>query len=166
MVQYMRSREVADDGPHAAEAGGARAYLGLQGARRLTHLLLVAVLFAARLWINRRGWFGRHTVPPSGLRRREGLVLRDRLVSLGPTFIKLGQMLAMRLDLLPVEYLQALSSLQDAVPPFPTQDARTIIAQELGASPDTLFARFDPIPVAAASLGQVYRARLQTGHVS
>jgi predicted unusual protein kinase regulating ubiquinone biosynthesis (AarF/ABC1/UbiB family) len=72
-------------------------------------------------------------------------------------------MLAMRLDMLPVEYLQVLASLQDAVPPFPTKHARTIIAQELGASPDTLFARFNPIPVASASLGQVYRARLHTG---
>ena len=126
--QYMKSREVAADGPHAAEAGGARAYLGLQGAWCLTHLLLAFALFGARLWINRRGWFGRHAIPPSELRRREGLVLRDRLVSLGPTFIKLGQMLAVRLDLLPVEYLQTLSSLQDAVPPFPTKHARTIFA--------------------------------------
>jgi predicted unusual protein kinase regulating ubiquinone biosynthesis (AarF/ABC1/UbiB family) len=163
MVQYMKSREVAADGSHAAEAAGARAYLGLQGAWCLTHLVFVFALFGARLWINRRGWFGRHAIPPSELRRREGLVLRDRLVSLGPTFIKLGQMLAMRLDLLPVEYLQTLSSLQDAVPPFPTKHARTIIAQELGASPDSLFSRFDPMPVAAASLGQVYRARLRTG---
>jgi predicted unusual protein kinase regulating ubiquinone biosynthesis (AarF/ABC1/UbiB family) len=84
-------------------------------------------------------------------------------VTLGPTFIKLGQMLAMRLDLLPVEYLQTLSRLQDAVPPFPTKQARTIIVQELGANPEVLFARFDTIPVAAASLAQVYRARLQTG---
>jgi predicted unusual protein kinase regulating ubiquinone biosynthesis (AarF/ABC1/UbiB family) len=164
MVQYyMRSRESADDRPHTAEAGAARVCLGLQGAWHLTHLLLVFVFFGARLWINRRGWFGRHAILPSELRRREGQALRDKLVSLGPTFIKLGQMLAMRLDLLPVEYLQMLSSLQDAVPPFPTKQARTIIAQELGASPDTLFSRFDPNPVAAASLGQVYRARLHTG---
>jgi predicted unusual protein kinase regulating ubiquinone biosynthesis (AarF/ABC1/UbiB family) len=120
-------------------------------------------LFAARVWINRRGWFGRHTISPSDLRRREGVILRDKLIALGPTFIKLGQMLAMRLDLLPGEYLQALVSLQDSVPPFATKRARRIIAEELGAAPETLFGRFDAHPVAAASLGQVYRARLKTG---
>jgi predicted unusual protein kinase regulating ubiquinone biosynthesis (AarF/ABC1/UbiB family) len=163
MVQHPRLREVADDGTHTAEVGAAQAYLRLKGAWRLTHLLLIFVLFAVRIWINRRGWFGRHTIPQRELRRREGEVLRDRLVTLGPTFIKLGQMLAMRFDLLPAEYLQALVSLQDSVPPFPTKRARTIIAQELGATPETLFARFNPIPVASASLGQVYRARLKTG---
>jgi predicted unusual protein kinase regulating ubiquinone biosynthesis (AarF/ABC1/UbiB family) len=163
MVEHMRFRGVADDGTHTAEVGATLAYLRLKGAWRLSYLVLVFALFAAHVWINRRGWFGRHTVPPSELRRREAVILRDRLVALGPTFIKLGQMLAMRLDLLPIEYMQTLSSLQDAVPPFPTQQARAIIAQELGNSPDTLFASFDPMPVAAASLGQVYRARLQTG---
>jgi predicted unusual protein kinase regulating ubiquinone biosynthesis (AarF/ABC1/UbiB family) len=72
-------------------------------------------------------------------------------------------MLAMRLDLLPVEYLQTLASLQDAAPPFPTKHARTIIIQKLEASPETIFACFDPVPVASASLGQVYQARLHTG---
>ena len=125
--------------------------------------MLVLALFAARVWINRRGWFGHHTIGPSELRRHEGAILRDKLVALGRIFIKVGQMLAMRLDLLPVEYLQALTSLQDAVSPFPTKHARTIMMQELGASPETLFAHFNPIPVAAASLEEVYRARLHAG---
>src|SRR5262245_42991312 len=163
MVQYMRSQNSTGDSPQTAEAGAVRACLGLRGAWHLIHLVLVFICFGMRLWINRRGWFGRHAILPSELRRREGQVLRAKLVSLGPTFIKLGQTLAMRLDLLPVEYLRELSSLQDAVPPFPTKQARTVIAQELGASPDTLFSRFNPYPVAAASLGQVYRARLHTG---
>jgi predicted unusual protein kinase regulating ubiquinone biosynthesis (AarF/ABC1/UbiB family) len=85
------------------------------------------------------------------------------LTALGPTFIKIGQTLATRLDLIPIEYLQALASLQDAVPPLPTAHAQAIITQELGAPLDTLFARFDLIPVVAASLGQVYRARLHAG---
>src|SRR5262245_38638527 len=106
MVQYLRFREAADDVIRTVEVGAARAYLGLKGACRLTHLLLIFTLFAVRIWINRRGWFGRHTIARLELRRREGEVLRDRLVALGPTFIKLGQMLAMRLDLLPAEYLQ------------------------------------------------------------
>jgi len=138
-------------------------HLGYVGVRRLLHLLIVFALFATRGSLARRSWFGRHAVATTARRQWEGERLRNILVALGPTFIKIGQMLATRLDLLPVEYLQALASLQDAVPPFPVDEARAIIAEELGASPDTLFARFNPIPVAAASLGQVYRARLATG---
>jgi predicted unusual protein kinase regulating ubiquinone biosynthesis (AarF/ABC1/UbiB family) len=151
-------------GRSTAEPTVADARLGWKGALRLVQLLLVFTFFATRVWLNRHPWFGRYRrLSPALRQRREGTLLCDILVALGPTFIKIGQMLAMRLDLLPVEYLQALSSLQDAVPPFPTKHARTIIAQELGASADSLFARFDPIPLAAASLGQVYQARLQTG---
>jgi predicted unusual protein kinase regulating ubiquinone biosynthesis (AarF/ABC1/UbiB family) len=72
-------------------------------------------------------------------------------------------MLATRLDLLPVQYLRALASLQDAVPPFPTGQARAIIAAALDSPVETVFADFHPIPIAAASLRQVYRARLHTG---
>jgi hypothetical protein len=64
MAQHLRILEVADDGPHTAEAGGPRASLGLWGTWRLTHLVLVLALFAARVWINRRGWFGRHSISP------------------------------------------------------------------------------------------------------
>src|SRR6266511_4178991 len=138
-------------------------HLGYVGVRRLLHLGFVFALFATRGSLARRSWFGRHAVATTARRQWEGERLRNILVALGPTFIKIGQMLATRLELLPVEYLQALASLQDAVPPFPVDEARAIIAEELGASPDTLFARFNPIPVAAASLGQVYRARLATG---
>jgi predicted unusual protein kinase regulating ubiquinone biosynthesis (AarF/ABC1/UbiB family) len=130
---------------------------------RLLHLLIVFALFVTRVWLTRRGWFSRHPASPTVRCQREGERLRDILVALGPTFIKIGQTLATRLDLLPVEYLQALASLQDAVPPFPVEHARAIIAEELGISPDTFFMRFNPIPVAAASLGQVYRAQLPTG---
>jgi ubiquinone biosynthesis protein len=87
----------------------------------------------------------------------------DMLQDLGPTFIKFGQMLANRPDLLPPEFIQELRRLQDQVVPFDTALARTSIEQELGAPLDTLFPEFEPEPFAAGSIAQVYRARTAEG---
>ena len=89
--------------------------------------------------------------------------LRDGLVRLGPTFIKIGQSLGTRADLLPLAYIKALAELQDQVPAFANDVAFDRIEQELGRPVGELFAEIDPEPVAAASLGQVYRGRLHTG---
>jgi len=96
-------------------------------------------------------------------RNRRAQWLVGTLLDLGPTFIKLGQALSTRADLLPLEYVQALGKLQDKVPPFDPNDAIAIIEDELGASIYHLYREFDPIPIAAASLGQVHKARLHTG---
>ena len=85
------------------------------------------------------------------------------LESMGPTFIKLGQLLSTRFDLLPPSYTTALSRLQDEVEPFDVELVRQTIADELGAGVRHLFADFDPEPLAAASLGQVHRATLRSG---
>ena len=85
------------------------------------------------------------------------------LESMGPTFIKLGQLLSTRFDLLPASYTTALSRLQDEVEPFDFDIVRSTIADELGADVRHLFAEIDPDPVAAASLGQVHRATLRSG---
>jgi predicted unusual protein kinase regulating ubiquinone biosynthesis (AarF/ABC1/UbiB family) len=94
---------------------------------------------------------------------RQAAWLKRSLVGLGPTFIKIGQALATRGDLLPLPYVKELTTLQDQVPPFPDAEAFARVEAELGGPVAELYAEIDPGPVAAASLGQVYRARLHTG---
>ncbi|MEP7273038.1 MAG: AarF/ABC1/UbiB kinase family protein, partial [Acidobacteriota bacterium] len=81
----------------------------------------------------------------------------------GPTFIKIGQSISTRADLLPLAYIKELSKLQDSVPSFPREEAMATIERELGRPISALYSEIEPEPVAAASLGQVYRARLHTG---
>lgn len=92
---------------------------------------------------------------------------RAALEQLGGAWIKLGQMLALRFDLLPAAYCEELLKLLNAVQPFPYSDVREIVRQELGDLPDVVFQTFEPVPFAAASIGQVHRATLRSGeHVA
>lgn len=96
-------------------------------------------------------------------RRRLAAELRDTLIRLGPTFIKVGQLLSTRVDALPPEVIQELTRLQNEVPGFPVERAIKIIERDLGKKVDEIYRTFERIPLAAASLAQVHRATLANG---
>src|SRR5882724_12806720 len=90
--------------------------------------------------------------------RRRAERLTGTLAELGPTFIKLAQVFAARADILPEPYLSAIATLTDQVPPLPPGVAERVVREELGRDVGQVFGRFEPEPLAAASLGQVHRA--------
>ncbi|KAL1343618.1 hypothetical protein HN51_029966 [Arachis hypogaea] len=92
-----------------------------------------------------------------------GMVLKETMLNLGPTFIKVGQSLSTRPDIIGVEMSKALSELHDQIPPFPRNVAMKIIEEELGSSVESYFSYISEEPIAAASFGQVYFARITNG---
>src|SRR5574337_79754 len=105
----------------------------------------------------RVGTIGRRWDAPRGVR------LRTALERLGPIFVKFGQVLSTRRDLLPLDVADELAKLQDRVPPFPGAQARRLVEQAFGRPVDEVFERFDPEPVASASIAQVHFAVLKGG---
>ncbi len=122
----------------------------------------VAPLVASFVRDHRR-WLVRGAPVPrsAAFHTRRAAMLVDVLARLGPTFVKLAQLLAARADLVPEPYLSALGTLADQVPPVPLDAVRRTIVDEYGTMPEALFEEFDPTPIAAASLGQVHAARWQ-----
>ena len=105
-----------------------------------------------------------HWREPEDLARLEPAArVRRALEELGPTFVKLGQILATRGDLFPPEWIVEFGKLQDAAPALPFADLRGQLVEDLGEAPEAVFAELDPVPLAAASLAQVHRARLADG---
>ena len=109
--------------------------------------------------------FGRSRSVSPAVRRERASVLLDTLLTLGPTFIKLGQILSTRPDVLPPEYIDVLSTLQDDVPPAPWPESREVLEAELGPVEET-FDEFDVDPISGASLGQVYVATYEGQRVA
>lgn len=142
----------------------------LQRAQRLTRLAVYGEkLYAVRLWFQQKLTAVTRRIVLGGETDRErnqeeqALWLKEKLIELGPTFIKIGQSMGTRADLLPLPFVKELGLLVDQVPPFPNEIAFARIEHELGRKINEVYAEFELEPVAAASLGQVYRARLHTG---
>ncbi|MFP8888990.1 ABC1 kinase family protein [Natrialbaceae archaeon A-CW2] len=116
---------------------------------------------------DRRRWllFGRPRQVGPEIHRRRATVLLESLLTLGPTFIKLGQLLSTRPDVLPPAYIDVLSALQDEVPPAEWEEARAVLEADLGPV-DEQFESFDTEAISGASLGQVYRASLDGDDVA
>jgi predicted unusual protein kinase regulating ubiquinone biosynthesis (AarF/ABC1/UbiB family) len=109
--------------------------------------------------------FWRSKASPSELKKKKAQRMRQTLVELGPTFIKLGQFLSVRRDCLPPEIADELRLLQDRVPPFSFDLVCKTIESELGAAPDSIFKQVEKTPIASASIGQVHRAQLKDGRM-
>jgi predicted unusual protein kinase regulating ubiquinone biosynthesis (AarF/ABC1/UbiB family) len=129
----------------------------LQVLRRIFTVLVPAISFVFGLW-----WDSRRGVAVKNDQRR-AIQLRKILTELGPAYIKIGQALSTRPDLVPQVYLEELTQLQDKLPPFPNEIAYRFIKEELGSPPEEIYAELSQDPIAAASLGQVYKGKLKTG---
>lgn len=121
----------------------------------------------AYLWLDQQNWSYRGTESleeQKALRQRQRAVwVRESLLHLGPTFIKIGQFFSTRADLFPAAYVEELSKLQDQVPAFAYEQVETIVRRELGKPIESIFVSFDPQPMASASLGQVHHGVLKSG---
>ena len=125
--------------------------------RRAIAVFLPMILYGFGLWWDSRQ--GKKILED----RDRAIQLRNLLTQLGPAFIKIGQAMSTRPDLVPPVFLEELSKLQDQIPPFPNEIAFQFIREELGKDYREIYAEISTDPIAAASLGQVYRATLHTG---
>jgi predicted unusual protein kinase regulating ubiquinone biosynthesis (AarF/ABC1/UbiB family) len=141
--------------PEAIEAYYRQRPLAVLG--RLLAIAIPILSFLLGLW-----WDKARGKSPKNERRR-AVQLREMLTKLGPTYIKIGQALSTRPDLVPPLFLEELTTLQDQIPSFPNEVAYRFIEEELGDAADEIYAELSADPIAAASLGQVYKGRLKTG---
>ncbi|MGF1495525.1 MAG: ABC1 kinase family protein [Elainellaceae cyanobacterium] len=124
---------------------------------RIFSIVWPALSFAFGVWWDRRTGRLQQNEP------RRAVQARMLLTDLGPAYIKVGQALSTRPDLVSPVYLEELSQLQDQLPPFPNEVAFQFIEEELGDRPENVYAELSEQPIAAASLGQVYKGRLKSG---
>jgi predicted unusual protein kinase regulating ubiquinone biosynthesis (AarF/ABC1/UbiB family) len=134
--------------------------------RRFIDIWSFVLTLMYRLWLYKKSWSysgGVTDAKQTARRKILAIWIRNTLLDLGPTFIKVGQLFSTRADIFPIEYVEELSKLQDRVPAFSYTQVETIIEKELGKKIPDLFHSFEPIPLAAASLGQVHKAVLHSG---
>ncbi|MEH1875426.1 ABC1 kinase family protein [Nostoc sp.] len=134
--------------------------------RRFVDIWSFVLTLLFRLWLYNKSWSypGGVTEAKQATRRKTQAVwIRNTLLDLGPTFIKVGQLFSTRADIFPVEYVEELAKLQDKVPAFSYEQVEATIEKELSKKIPELFHNFEPIPLAAASLGQVHKAVLHSG---
>ena len=134
--------------------------------RRFVDIWSFVLTLMFKLWLNKKSWSysGGMTEDKRAARRKQQAIwIRNTLLDLGPTFIKVGQLFSTRADIFPTEYVEELAKLQDKVPAFSYEQVETIVEKELDRKIPQLFENFEPVPLAAASLGQVHKATLHTG---
>ncbi|MDZ8261126.1 AarF/ABC1/UbiB kinase family protein [Nostoc sp. ChiQUE01b] len=134
--------------------------------RRFVDIWSFVLTLLFKLWLYNKSWSypgGVTDVKQAARRKTQAVWIRNTLLDLGPTFIKVGQLFSTRADIFPGEYVEELAKLQDKVPAFSYEQVEAIIEKELGKKIPELFHNFEPIPLAAASLGQVHKAVLHTG---
>ena len=185
MSSALPNQKSIDNAPNLSQQTGVRAISGVTEVapimsgksyrwnrpkysrnRRRFDIWRFALTFLYRNWRDKRKWSYRGGMTPEkqAIRRRKQAVwIRENFLELGPTFIKLGQLFSTRADLFPAEYVEELSKLQDRVPAFSYDQIEEIVETEFGKSISKLFYSFDPTPLAAASLGQVHKAKLHSG---
>jgi ubiquinone biosynthesis protein len=139
----------------------------VKDAARFREISAVLVKYGFGHVIERMRLKGPLRVPTDGGEEGKGLTFNRRiklaLTELGPTFVKFGQIMSTRPDLIPHELAAELETLQDRVAEVPLADIRAVIIKELGAPPEELFAAFDERPLASASIAQVHKAKLKSG---
>jgi predicted unusual protein kinase regulating ubiquinone biosynthesis (AarF/ABC1/UbiB family) len=134
--------------------------------RRFVDIWMFVLTLLFGLWLDQKAWSypgGVTEAKRIARRKKQAIWIRNTLLDLGPTFIKVGQLFSTRADLFPSEYVEELAKLQDRVPAFSYEQVEQTIARELGKKIPELFQNFDPVPLAAASLGQVHKAKLRSG---
>ncbi|MBW4665436.1 MAG: AarF/ABC1/UbiB kinase family protein [Chroococcus sp. CMT-3BRIN-NPC107] len=124
---------------------------------RIFTVIFPTISFALGVWWDKKRGLSDRNEP------KRAIQLKELLTKLGPAYIKIGQALSTRPDLVSPAYLDELTRLQDQIPPFGNEIAYQFIEEELGDRPENIYAELSPEPIAAASLGQVYKGKLKTG---
>jgi ubiquinone biosynthesis protein len=133
---------------------------------RLRQIVGVLVRHGFGELVQRAGWgaqlgIGKRAPEQDDRAISRGERIRLTLTELGPSFIKLGQIMSTRADVVPIDIIEELKKLQDEVPPVPFEQLKPLVEAELGASLNEVYEDFDPKPMASASIGQVHRAKLR-----